>query len=404
MKSFSFNLFFLSSCLLAISSQLATAQNITYGEMMFIQNYNVANTWVFRSDGQDIQDIYLYNAIQREANIQNAEFAFVSTNTIAAAQDPKYGQCVKYGDTLYVSNGSTGGWYWTVNDQGSIYSGNGQLFTVRSNQGNGLTNEKLNVDPLYGYCVQEDAVVYIQQMEQNGLWVGMNGPLNYFDAGYLVASASATISTPQVQNPMWILSSTLSDGSTSYGVACPGVPQSTTGHWQIIQGSANSSGQKITVTTGTTTTTSSSITQTASWQASITAEASAGFSFAGASASTKVSVSAQYGEKQSSSISKAVAITNTVSTEQDFPSGQVWQFVYGTQDACDTSGFNILVEEFALTSGSDQYPCCLPGLFEDPSNPHGPCQQDTPCACDADICSGSSTGSGSSRGLRGSRN
>jgi hypothetical protein len=76
MKSFSFTLFFFFSfSLLATSSQLATAQNITYGEMMYIQNYNVANTWVFRSDGQDIQDIYLYNAIQREVNIQNAEFA-----------------------------------------------------------------------------------------------------------------------------------------------------------------------------------------------------------------------------------------------------------------------------------------------------------------------------------------
>jgi hypothetical protein len=73
-------------------------------------------------------------------------------------------------------------------------------------------------------------------------------------------------------------------------------------------------------------------------------------------------------------------------------------FVYGAQDVCDTSGFNILVEEFALTSGSDQY-----GLIEDPSNPDGPCQQDTPCAYDADICFGSSTGRGSSRGLRGSR-
>jgi hypothetical protein len=82
---------------------------------------------------------------------------------------------------------------------------------------------RASVNLLYGYCVQEDAVVYNPT----------DGAELDFGRICLVPTTTSMLATafsaPQVQNPMWIFSLRhCRNGSTSYGLACLGVPQSTT--------------------------------------------------------------------------------------------------------------------------------------------------------------------------------
>jgi hypothetical protein len=382
MKFFSSSIALTLSALVASTCQptVVSAQNVTYGggAPLYFQNFNIDNTWIMmRDDGQGNQQ-YGWNLIQRESEIQFGQYAIVSQN-VPGPNDPKKGQCVKYGDPFYISNGNNLFWWFDQPTSKIITQGNGHIWTARSNQGNGLVDSTKNQpDPFFGTCIPLDAVVFLQMMEMNGIWAGLAD--TYLNGGFIQGSPTATY-TYQISDPMWIITTTVSDGSTDYALACPAVPQTSTGKWEIVQGQVNANGQTIKVTTGSTSTASSSITNTQTWQASITDETSAGFSFEGISAQTKVTVGFSYSSQQTESISNAVTHSMTYEMDQEFGSGQVWQFKYTTTDACEPTGFDLYVNEFALTERADQYPCCLPGLFLNATNPHGPCVPGSPDAC-----------------------
>ena len=50
-----------------------------------------------------------------------------------------------------------------------------------------------------------------------------------------------------------------------------------------------------------------------------------------------------------------------------------------------------------LTDNVDERPCCLPGTFQDHSNPHGPCLPGYPCACSDAVCIPTSTSNSSNQ-------
>jgi hypothetical protein len=260
--------------------------------------------------------------------------------------------------------------------------------------------------------VQQNSVVFIQSTLQNGLWLGQTeddatGYTNAARVGNIGASAVASatsIYAHPIQYPHWIISTTLSDGSTSNALACQAIPSATQGSWVAINGIYNGNKQQVSYTVGTTTTDSKTVTSTDAWKKSITGTASAGFTFMGVSASVKVSATGEFSGSQASSVGQAVTQSESQTFQAEFNQGQVWQFVFDAADVCDVTGFSINVQELALTKGKYDYPCCLPGYFVDDNNPHGPCVTingiPSPCACSADICNGTPP----SRGLRGSMN
>ena len=75
--------------------------------------------------------------------------------------------------------------------------------------------------------------------------------------------------------------------------------------------------------------------------------------------------------------------------------GVVWQFEYKIRHLFGT---NIIgTQNIVLTDNVDQRPCCLPGTFQDRSNPHGPCLPGYPCACSDAVCFPTSTSNNSER-------
>jgi hypothetical protein len=406
------------------------SQYVYYGNLTYLQNYDTPNAWLNSISGVAAWQI---NDIASEScNYEAGQFILVSQEALGnPGADPKNGTCVMFGDQfgMYLPLWSQApSYYLAAVDEDPNYSGyvegnvnqQGQAqvsiadmtFTIRSTQGNGLLSQGSNSDPLFGHCVQQNSVAFIQSTVQNGLWLGMttsnspNDPYDSAQVGYIGASASPTSSiwAQPIKYPHWIISTTLSDGSTTDALACQAIPSATQGSWVPINGIYNGNQQKVTYTVGTTTTDSQSVTSTDAWKKSITGTASVGFSFLGASAEVSISVTGEFSESQASSVSQAVAQSESQTFEADFNQGQVWQFVYDAADVCDTAGFTINVEELVLTNGQYDPPCCLPGYFVDDNNPHGPCVAingiASPCTCSDDICNGAPP----SRGLRGSRN
>ena len=73
--------------------------------------------------------------------------------------------------------------------------------------------------------------------------------------------------------------------------------------------------------------------------------------------------------------------------------GVVWQFEYKIRHLFGT---NIIgTQNIVLTDNVDERPCCLPGTFQDHSNPHGPCLPGYPCACSDAVCFPTSTSNSS---------
>jgi hypothetical protein len=413
---------FLSTLLVASQQVNAGIQYINYGDNIYLQNYDVSSAWLDVEPMEGAR-VYVDNVLAKANQYQYAQVEFVSTGSMANPNsDPEKGSCVKYGDTFglfspqvysdFQPSDPYLNFYLSVEVPTGVLDmpiefGTGvemQQFTIRSTQGNGLLSQDNNSDPLFGACVQDDAVAYIQSTYQTGLWLGQSKDgSTSAQVGYLAATATASatdvpIQPSQIQNPHWIVTKSLSNGNPSFGIACSGIPNSTTGSWQVIQGIANGSSQQVSYSVGTTTTDSQSVTSTQGWKTSITASASAGFDFMGAAAKVSVSVTGEYSQSQQSSISTAVSYTTEKGFTANFGEGQVWQFTYATADICETAGFSITTEELVLTQGFTDYPCCLPGYFQDNNNPHGPCVQGSPCACSADVCNGTTN----SRGLRGS--
>ena len=75
--------------------------------------------------------------------------------------------------------------------------------------------------------------------------------------------------------------------------------------------------------------------------------------------------------------------------------GVVWQFEYIIRHLFGT---NIIgTQNIVLTDNVDERPCCLPGTFQDHSNPHGPCLPGYPCACSDAVCIPTSTSNSSNQ-------
>jgi hypothetical protein len=397
------------------------SQYVYYGNITYFQNYDTQKAWLNTNTGLTVLGI---SDITSQADqYESGQFILVSQGALGnPSSDPKNGTCVMFGDQfgMYSPSFSQPSYYYFAavdedpNDSGYVI-GNAQAsiaemtFTIRSTQGNGLLSQGSNSDPLFGQCVKQNSVAFLQSTLQNGLWLGQttsNSPnvLSYAaQVGNIGASATSIYAQP-IKYPHWIISTTLSDGSTSNALACQAIPSATQGSWVAINGIYNGNLQKVTYTVGTTTTDSKSVTNTDAWKNSITGTASAGFSFMGASASISVSATGEFSGSQASSVGQAVAQSESQTFEADFNQGQVWQFVFDAADVCDVTGFSINIEELVLTKGKYDYPCCLPGYFVDDNNPHGPCVAingiASPCACSDDICNGTPP----SRGLRGSMN
>jgi len=149
--------------------------------------------------------------------------------------------------------------------------------------------------------------------------------------------------------------------------------ESISGSWVSI--SSSSGDQSVTYQEGITR--SHTVSDSSEWGQSVTVTASAGFDFFGASAS--VSVSGAVSNSVSHAYSSTFSMSSTTTYSYQFKAGVVWQWKFNVKDGCGTSTAS--GHDLALTPNEINPPCCLPGMFADPTKPTGACATGTPSMC-----------------------
>jgi len=155
------------------------------------------------------------------------------------------------------------------------------------------------------------------------------------------------------------------------------------GQWTYMASFQKDAGQTLSIVTGYET--SKEITDATEWSNELAVSVSAGYEAFGVSAS--VEVTSTFSSGASHSVSQAS--THTLETGVSFTpeqSGVLWQWQFHAKDECNEA--DITIADYALTGGSDEPPCCPPGLFADLDQPHGACRDSSVCLCEEETCSG----------------
>lgn len=122
---------------------------------------------------------------------------------------------------------------------------------------------------------------------------------------------------------------------------------------------------------------SHTVSHSSEWGGSATIKASAGFNFFGEKGSVEVSGTASH--SISDSYSSTFSMTTTTTYSYDFDAGVVWQWKFDIDDGCGATTAS--GHDLALTLNQVNPPCCLPGMFADPTKPTGACATGTPDIC-----------------------
>lgn len=419
-------------CALTGSGALAdslppTPENaIFYGNTTFLQVNNLDSRWLVApldyncagtadalvSDAVDFRPWFEWQFISVIGNGNDPE---------AYKNDPKRGECIRYGDTVYLhtvggdpsisvavdenvvlfltgSRGEGNEYVNVTQYYGDAYEESLQAtyqWIVRSTPGNGPPDMNAqNPDLGEGQCIEELAEIYLQNKYMAERW--LTGGRGTDNSGVFTRNMhDNTAAAGYPDDYQWIVSSVLGNGERE-GFTCAGAMGETVGKWvQIGYGSTK---QTITYQEGTTISGQQSITSSSSWQASVTNTVEGGFKVAGVGAKDTYTVGAQYGQSMSKGVSETLSLTETVTETYELSPGVAWQWQYEASTICEADPFAIMTHTVVQTDNADDAPCCLPGYAQDPTQQHGPCLEDSPCFCTPDVCNGSNT-----RRLRGAR-
>mmetsp|Transcript_25354 Transcript_25354/g.60000 ORF Transcript_25354/g.60000 Transcript_25354/m.60000 type:complete len:165 (+) Transcript_25354:71-565(+) len=140
------------------------------------------------------------------------------------SDDPKAGQCVKYGDILYLRmledaerfslNGSRSTGNQNVHAYAYELSNDSTYrWVIRSNEGNGLIDDNTS-DPAHGSCIHQNAVVYLQNKAMENRF--LTGARSTQNNQVLTHNPSISSENGKDMSYKWIISTKLSNGSRSY--------------------------------------------------------------------------------------------------------------------------------------------------------------------------------------------
>lgn len=338
-------------------------------------------------------------------------------DTNGELNDPKYGQCLKYGDTIYLRDVYSAD---LLSDCLGQEEGLGNQTNVTfydetkgwlSRTGNGLvalqqlldaknSNSELldwharwivrGESPLRerqrGQCVHVLSKIYLQNFEDQRL---------VFLEGSNSSSKEVSTSSNLTKETQWILRDFAGNGNRTDGFSCgavkamgkwvhlTAVDKGTVGHVKYVVGIVDRKGVP------------SNWQHTPSWEQSILSSVSRGFNVLAErklssdtlASDTKHKVDSFYG---SILVKGIVDVGDIFKTKKNLryplPFGhQAWQFEFNIEDLCVES-WRLNIDAIVVTASNDDMPCCLPGFELDSGVPHGPCRISSPCFCDKSIC------------------
>ncbi|CAB9505981.1 expressed unknown protein [Seminavis robusta] len=354
-----------------------------YGEEIFFQSGGAGSRWLNGLGG-------VHTANPLETGSRNTyQWNFWSelvSDDLLSGHDPKHGQCLKYGDKVYLNtaglwlrggippddSNADGGVETKAFEEIDKSDLDSYVWIVRSTFGSGVHTDK---DPALGQCVQNLNRVYLQLNVSEWRWLcGATG------AGTVGVDIRNVYDNDELGNHghyEWIMQTTLGNGSDTNGFFCAATAAS--GSWTPLKYSADES-QTVSVSTGIK---GRNIQfpyfkRTSLWDDSVAGSVGGGFHFGRGNLDIDWLVATELVPSAHEALGSSDSPTN-----QTFAPGQVWQFVFEISDTCAPK-WELRTGDLVVTEGPDQEPCCLPGFETD--NPHGRCRLQSPCQCEASVC------------------
>ena len=386
---------------------LAAIPSLVVGNMEFIryqdddvyvQSRGRDMRWMFGARGSDDRKVKVRNMLASDSEMKNEESYRwqVRSDMSRIEGDPKKGDCLRYGDTFYFYIPAEDRWLiaGTNDSNQEVETRNSSDIDVknwldlenyqwiaRSKVSTGWLDDE-DEDPAFGECVQDVSLLYFQSKHMTSRWLkGSHGS----DGEKVQVYNIHKDSTSAAQRYQWIVRKSLGGGKLPDGaLECAARPESAEGRWRSIPSNYNAESQTFTFVQGTSRMVGREETQTNAWKTSVTASYEHDWVFAGGSG--KVEVSAEYSGSITTRVSENLIEEKSAITTSQFKSGTIWQFTYSLSDICETEPWDIRSGDLTLTDGKMYPPCCLPGMFVDNNNPHGPCVGDSPCNCSDEIC------------------
>jgi hypothetical protein len=315
------------------------------------------------------------------------DFRWKFTSTVADGPDPKAGECVKYGDLVYIQHPDTG--RFMQRGSSNFYSAaflrtdGAEKMLLRSNPGNGVFDSE-QTDPAFGLCIGELDVIYIQYTEESNRWLkGRPLPTPPFLRVGVFANFNVD---SEKQNYRWILRR---DTTFAAAISCP-VRNVLQGYWKNERFVGNE--EELTITYESTRQQEISTTETTEWGVSVEATVQQSWNFLGQEGGVSLTVGGNYARSTAKMARDIVIQTEKREVTQTFQRGVIWQFVLELQDLCK-SGWEFPFNTLVQTDNTAEPPCCLPGEFLDNNNYYGPCIDPDRCLCSDEVCqrSGGST-------------
>ena len=316
------------------------------------------------------------------------------------AQDPKNGECVKYGDVVVLQNkfvdlksnntrhhryeflGAEEGLdsAWTSDATGSP-SDTAFQFILRSDLGSGVRSNK-DDDPAYGKCVQDLSLIYLQSNQNDLLW--LSGGRGDENQGVVAGNFNTDVATEA--NYQWIIRKSIGDGRLRDGFVCSSASEKDSdlprGKWVSLTAST---GGPIEYSIGIhSRDIDSELWQNnRSWKDSIAAAVEGGLKFGEQNLESGKIGRWEMSNTVLDNLDKVD--DGAISQSKQLGEGQVWQFVFEMGDTCDPS-WELRTDNLVVTATVDEPPCCLPQLALDEDNLRGPCKLLSPCQCDESLC------------------
>lgn len=368
-------------------------EGFTYLEIKPEPDVGVWMNWNWLKSEQDEPLVFSADIRSDSQRPLEADFTwrFFSTpgDRSVARIDPKAGECVKYGDEVYIENIASGTDGVLANtlepSPGEFFLATGAddyKWILRSNPGSGIFD--VETDPAFGLCIGELDGIYIQSREEFNRWVK--------GRSYLIGQAPPDVyaralnfneeSDAERTKYRWI---PRRDQAFTSPVNCA-ARDVIKGYWKPVR--FISIPETVTVTVTETRTEEIETTQLDAWSASVEATVNQGWNLFGQAGGISVTVGAEFTGSLSETARSIVTQTTSTTVTRDFEPGVIWQFTLEMRDVCDPS-WEIAMDAIAPTDNGNEPPCCLPGFFADNTNFHGPCVQDSPCSCSDEICQSS---------------
>jgi hypothetical protein len=215
---------------------------VNYGDQVFLQVNSLDNRWLSGGRNGGNEGVITRDHLSSDYELENAENTYKWTVRSTSGDgsrnypDPKQGECLKYGDQVFLQanlldnrwlSGARGGGNEGVLTRDHLSSSyelkNAEKtykWTARSTAGTGTRTNSNNQDPGHGACIEELSLIFLQANLLDNRWLS-GGRYTLADNEGVFVRNRLSSEYEQAENPYeWIVRKSSGTGSRSDAIKC----------------------------------------------------------------------------------------------------------------------------------------------------------------------------------------